>query len=76
MRTKTHRWLHGLIGAFISGGASAVASIIIAPESFNLREGLLKLIQLYITAGVVGTCLYLKQSPLPEEDTVVLIKKG
>jgi len=56
-------WLHGLISAFIGGGANVVATIVIDPDV--LAGGLHKAGALWVASGVISAALYLKQSPLP-----------
>jgi len=68
-------WLHGLIAAFIGGGAGAVsagfASAMVAPGQFNLGGGLLGLLKLmgvtFIVSGAIAVAAYLKQSPVPDD---------
>lgn len=60
-------WLHGLLGAFIQSGATAVSVIAIDPAKFNLNEGLANLGKLALVSGIVGAALYLKSSPVPPE---------
>lgn len=71
-------WLHGLISAGIGGGATALSTAIVAPETFNLKEGLAKLGAVAGVSALVSVALYLKQSPLPpivEEETTIIEKK-
>ena len=68
-------WLYGLGAAIIGGGATsvtaAISGAIVAPESFNLHGGGLKVIELMITtfmvAGAMHAFAYLSQSPLPAQ---------
>jgi hypothetical protein len=62
---NTEVWLHGLISAFVGGGASVVGAMIITPESYNIHE-LKKVFSLFLVNGIVSAALYLKQSPLPK----------
>ncbi len=57
-------WLHGLISAFIGGGANVVATIVIDPNV--LADGMQKAGALWIASGAISAALYLKQSPLPK----------
>lgn len=67
-------WLAGLLSAFFSGGAGAVASgisaIVIAPDKFNLKDGLHNTLHMmlanFVVGGVLGFCIRLQKSPLPE----------
>lgn len=63
MNWKT--WLYGLISAAIGAAANTVTVMIVAPETFNLQEGLPKVMAAAGSAAVVAAALYLKQSPLP-----------
>jgi hypothetical protein len=67
-------WLHGIIAAFLAGGASAAASgisaMVIAPDKFNVGANLgntLKLIGTsFVISGLFGVFQRLSKSPLPE----------
>jgi hypothetical protein len=69
-------WLHGLIAAFIGGGAAAVAATVganlIAPQEFNLGAQIGNFIKLagtsFLVNGILNAVFYLKQSPLPPDD--------
>ncbi len=84
MNGKTKRWIYGLGSAVIGGGASAVTSGMItmgfAPDKFNLSsmEGLTHLFGLmvanFLVSGFLSGMYYLKQSPLPPEDTQFIPK--
>lgn len=66
-------WLHGLVGAFIGGGASSVSGGLVAmgidPASFNLTNQLGHTLSLmgamFLINGIFGAALYLKTSPVP-----------
>ncbi len=58
-------WLKGLLSAGIGGAATAVSTMIVAPETFNLNEGLSKLISVASVSAIVAVANYLKASPLP-----------
>ena len=70
------RWLKGLIGAGISGSSAAITSTIsasmIAPDQFNLQDGLHNTMKLIATVAavsfIVSISKYLSQKPLPEDD--------
>lgn len=70
------KWLHGLVAAFIGGGASAVTAGVtapaIAPGAFNFGAQLLPLLKLsgalFVVNGLIAATAYLKQSPLPPEE--------
>lgn len=60
-------WLQGLIGAVVSGSASAVILTIADPNDFNLLHGgWQKLLSVSAVFGLLGAALYLKQNPTPE----------
>lgn len=62
---KVGIWVHGLASAMITGISTSIAASIVAPESFNIQDGLPAMIQLGIVSGIIGAANYLKQSPLP-----------
>lgn len=84
MKTSTEKWLYGLGSAAIGGGASAVtsglASMGIAPDKFNMTNmsGLGHLLELmfvnFIISGLLSMMFYLRQSPLPPEDTQIITR--
>lgn len=67
-------WTAGVIGAFISGAAGAVSGgmggMIVAPETFNIHEGLGKVVQLALATavipGIVSLAKYLNLHPVPK----------
>ena len=64
-------WLHGLIGAFIQSGATAVSAMMIDPQKFNLETGLANIGKLALVSGIIGAALYLKSSPVPPEQSEI-----
>lgn len=58
-------WLKGLISAYISGSATAISTMIVAPDKFNLQNGLSRLITVSMVSGILSAANFLKQSPLP-----------
>ena len=66
MNLKT--WAYGLLSAMIGAAANTVTVMIVAPETFNLSEGLNKVFSVAGIAGIVAAANYLKQSPLPSGD--------
>lgn len=67
MNFKT--WGLGLIHAVISGAANTVTAVIVAPDKFNFTHaGLIAMGQLAGAGAIIGFWLYLKQSPLPQEN--------
>lgn len=77
MTLNTRNWLHGLVAALIGGGASAVTAGVtvsaIKPDSFNLSAQLVPTLELmgvlFAVNGILAAMAYLKQSPLPPEDS-------
>jgi hypothetical protein len=63
-------WVHGFLAAFIGGGANAITSYLVAPETFNFTDkaGITKLVTLVTVSAVIAGAAYLKQSPLPYYD--------
>lgn len=61
-------WLYGLASAAIGAAANTVTVMIVAPETFNLNEGLNKVLMAAGSSAIVAVALYLKQSPLPAAD--------
>jgi hypothetical protein len=65
-------WFHGLVAAFIGGGASVISSgfalMIMKPDTFNLGPQLLITVKtvavLGLFSGIQTAAAYLKQSPL------------
>ena len=53
------------MSAIISGAANAVVASLVAPETFNLGEGISNLGTLALFGGLLGLANYLKQSPIP-----------
>lgn len=60
-------WLKGLIHAGISGGTVAISTMIIAPETFNIHDGLGKLFMAAGTSAIVSIAKYLSTKPLPDD---------
>ncbi len=66
-------WLSGMLAAAITGAAggvlSALASMGIDGEHFNLEGGFNHLVKMALSAAainaIIGVCAYLKQSPIP-----------
>lgn len=68
MRDYVINWLKGILSAAIGGAANGIASIAIAPETFNLQAGGGKLAMITGFGALLAVCNYLKQSPLPKEE--------
>jgi hypothetical protein len=60
-------WIKGLVSAGIGGAATAVSTMIAAPETFNLAEGKYKLASVAAVSALVAVANYLKGSPLPSQ---------
>lgn len=58
-------WIRGLVSAAIGAAANTVTVMIVAPETFNINEGLGKVGTVAGVSALVAVCNYLKQSPLP-----------
>lgn len=58
-------WVYGLISAGIGAAANTVTVMIVAPETFNIHEGLNKVFMVAGISALVAVCNYLKKSPLP-----------
>ena len=75
MTKSTALWLHGLFAALIVGTASAIDSglvlVVVAPDKFNVNEGLkrtlITILVLGILSGAKAAFAYLRQSPIPPE---------
>lgn len=80
MGTGSRLWLRGLLAALISGLSNGLtsgsAAGMIAPDAFNLGDGLGRMVALVLvqagTGAVLGLAAYLKQSPLPPEDSITV----
>ena len=58
-------WLHSLIAAAIGGAATAISTMIVAPDQFNLQDGWQKLLTVAVVSALVNVAAFLKQSPIP-----------
>lgn len=66
---NTKHWLKGLAGAIIGSIASSIALVITDPQTFNIHAGLGKLGETALVTGILNAAFYLKQSPVPPDDT-------
>ena len=67
--TKNRRaWVRGLVAAIVGGAANAVTNLVVAPETFNIHEGLGKLGASALISALVGAALYLKEHPIWDDD--------
>lgn len=64
MQWKT--WLMGIGSAFIGSAANSVTLIILDPLTFNLQEGLKRVLTVAVVSGILAVAFYLKESPLPK----------
>ena len=69
MKRTVRQWLRGLVSASVNGCASGTVLVIAEPEHFNLQDGLPKLLTTSLVLGLLGMANYLKQAPVPEEDS-------
>lgn len=75
--TAAERWINGVVGGFIGGGAAAITSgpvaSMIDPQKFNTGSGLHYLLEfmgtMFLVNGLIGAALYLKQHPTPYDGT-------
>lgn len=65
----TKHWIKGLLAALINGFASGIVVSVADPMKFNFGDGLKPLLSVSAILGVMGAANYLKQSPLPEDDS-------
>lgn len=74
MKVTTAKWLKALVAAFITGGASSLLSAIGigSAQAVGVNVPLLDWKQiaiLTVAGGIVGAAAYLKQSPVPPDET-------
>ena len=67
-------WLKGLIAAVVGGATGAIGMVIVDPLTYNLQDGWHKLGWVMIIMGLVSAGMYLKQSPLPDNGTILAQK--
>ena len=60
-------WLKGLFNAGISGGTTAISTMVIAPETFNFGDGLGKLMSAAGVSAIVSIAKYLSTNPSPKD---------
>ncbi len=65
-KNDLRHWIVGIISAIISGAATSVTAVIVAPESFNLHDGKERIATVMLVGAVFSLGNYLKQKPLPE----------
>lgn len=60
-------WLQSLISAAITGFATAISTLVVAPETFNATpEGIKKTLIIAGVSAALSVANFLKQSPLPK----------
>jgi len=73
-------WLRGLIGAAISGGASAIATGLVVPvmdpDHWSFQAGKLYglVATVFCVSAVVSIAKFLQASPLPGEKTTEMLR--
>lgn len=61
-------WIQGIISAAITGAATTVTTVVVAPEQFNATpEGITKIGIVAGVAAVLSVANFLKQSPIPKQ---------
>jgi len=65
---KWKKWIKGIVSAAIGGAANGVTVMVIEPTSFNFQEGLSNLGAVCVVSAIIAIAMYLKKSPLPEEN--------
>ena len=66
---NTTVWLKGLLAAIVCGIANTITLMIADPLTFNLTDGSRKLLTVALTSAIESAAMYLKQSPIPEDNT-------
>lgn len=84
IKRRVAKWLYGLVGGFIGGGAGAasatLSACVIKPDAFNFGSNFGNTLKLaaatFILTGVTHALMFLQQSPLPKStgDTETLEK--
>ena len=62
------KWFKGLAAAVVGGCCNTVVAMIVDPVAFNFQD-LPKLGKVVLLSGLISAALYLKQSPVPPEET-------
>jgi hypothetical protein len=63
-------WVHGLIGAALSGGGNAVVACVIKPDAFNIKAQLSDTLSLFFASAILASILYMRTKPVPEMEEV------
>ena len=69
MKPYVKKWLMGLVGGAVNSAATSATAMFVAPDQFNLHGGLSKLGQMALVSAIAGAALYLKQHPIPQDET-------
>lgn len=67
MHRTTKSWFRGLLSAFFSGAAGAIATMVVDPIDFNFSEPN-KLLLVAGWSAAIGVVNFLAKSPLPDDD--------
>lgn len=78
MKLNWAPWLYGLLAALIGGGASALVTMVgvnvIDPKDWNFADHPAHMLELmvfcFIFNGIITAAGYLKNSPLPQVETM------
>ena len=68
MRLAWGKWIRSAIAAVVGGTANSVVAMVVDPVAFNLND-LPKLGKLAAGAALISLAFYLKQAPVPPEET-------
>ena len=60
-------WLKSLVAAVIGGTANTLSAMLVDPVAFNIND-LPKLGKLAVGSAIISLVLFLKQSPLPNDE--------
>jgi len=63
--TDFKKWARGLLGAFIQGFTVVISTMIVDPDTFNIQDGLGKVLMVALVSGGVAAALFLHKKPLP-----------
>jgi hypothetical protein len=65
--TSLKTWFKGLVSAVIGGAANSGLAAVVAPDKFNIHEGLSSLLTMAAGGAVIAALMYLKNSPIPKD---------
>ena len=69
MNPSVKKWVMGIAGGAINSAATSVTAMVVAPDKFNIHQGLGELGKMALVSAIIGIALYLKQHPVPEDST-------